>query len=154
MTFNKIFTKFLAEKTDIFVNTSILLLRCMIGIILFSVGAGKLFGWFQGFGLEQTIKLYEQVGISVPLIYLSVYTEFIGGSLLSIGLFTRPVLVAVFINMLVATILSWPAGFFVTNGAVLPFTFLVCTVVLMISGPMHYSIDYIIVSKINKQNYL
>ena len=144
MTFNKIFTKFLAERTDIFVNTSILLLRCMIGIILFSVGAGKLFGWFQGFGLEQTIKLYEQAGISVPLTYLSVYTEFIGGLLLSLGLFTRPVLVAVFINMLVATILSWPAGFFVTNGAVLPFTFLVCTIVLFISGPMNYSIDHLL----------
>jgi putative oxidoreductase len=142
-------TKILLGRNNYTLNLSLLLLRCTIGIIIFSVGAGKLLGWFEGFGLAQTIKFYGQAGISVPLSYLSIYTEFVGGLLLTIGLFTRPVLVAVFINMLVATILIWPIGFFVANGAVLPFIFLICTIVLMLAGPMDYSIDYILFKKIS-----
>jgi putative oxidoreductase len=143
----KFIIKILTGRSDIAINSSILLLRCTVGVILFSLGAGKLLGWFEGFGLAQTIKFYGQAGISVQFAYLSIYTEFIGGLLLTIGLLTRPLLVAVFINMLVATILTWPTGFFVTNGAVLPFTFLICAIVLMIAGPMDYSIDYVLFRK-------
>lgn len=96
---NEIIKLFTENNTSI-LNICLLLLRCTIGIILFVVGAGKVLGWFGGFGMEQTIKFFAQIGISVPLTYLSSYTEFIGGLLLTVGLFTRPAAFAVTINML------------------------------------------------------
>ncbi len=134
-------TKLLAGSNNTLLSISLLLLRGTIGIILFVVGSGKVLGWFGGFGMEQTIKMFSQIRISAPLIYLSSYTEFIGGMLITIGLFTRPVAAAVVINMSVATIVTLPNGFLGTNGAVLPFTFLACTIVILISGPMNYSLD-------------
>lgn len=139
---NKITTpKLLSGSNNTLLSISLLLLRGTIGIILFVVGAGKVLGWFGGFGMEQTIKIFSQIGISAPLIYLSSYTEFIGGLLIIIGLFTRPVAVAVVVNMSVATIVTLPNGFLGTNGAALPFTFLACTIAILISGPMNYSLD-------------
>lgn len=138
---NKILIKILTSNDINLLSVSLLLLRCTIGIILFVVGAGKVLGWFGGFGMEQTIKMFSQTGISAPFIYLSCYTEFIGGLLLIIGFFTRPVAIAVMINMIVATIITLPGGFLVPNGAVLPFTFLVCSIAILLAGPLNYSLD-------------
>ncbi len=123
------------------------MLRCTIGIILFVVGSGKVLGWFGGFGMETTIKFFAQVGISVPLTYLSSYTEFIGGLLLAVGLFTRPAAFAVMINMLVATIVTLPNGFIATNGASYPFIFFIISIVILFAGPMAYSVDNILLKQ-------
>lgn len=54
---------------------------------------------------------------AVPLVLLAGLTEFVGGILLAIGLFTRPVAVAVFILMMVAVFkVHLGAGFFITKG--------------------------------------
>lgn len=141
---NMIIKNFLTGRNKLLLSTSLLLLRCAIGIILFIVGSGKLFGWFGGIGMEQTIKGFAQAGISLPLTYLSTYTEFIGGILLSIGLFTRPVAIAISINMAVATVITLPGGFLGPTGAVLPFIFLVGTIVILLSGPLTFSVDRIL----------
>ena len=125
-------------------NMCILLLRCTIGIILFISGAGKLFGWFGGFGMHTTIKYFSQSGFSVPLIYISCITECFGGLFLTFGLFTRLVSVAVIINMIVATITMLPHGFLGPNGASYPFIFFVIAIVILLSGPMDYSLDTLI----------
>lgn len=148
---NKTTIKILTVNNYALLSTSVLLLRCTIGIILFVAGAGKVFGWFGGFGMEQTIKFFSQIGISVPLTYLSSYTEFLGGLLLAFGLFTRPVAFAVVINMLVATIVTLPNGFIAKNGASYPFIFLVISVVILLTGPMAYSVDALII-KTKKQD--
>jgi putative oxidoreductase len=64
----------------------------------------------------------------------------IGGALLVLGLLTRPAAFAVMINMLVATITSWPNGFIV-GGAAFPFSFLVSAIIILLAGPMAYSVD-------------
>ncbi|MCL5021534.1 MAG: hypothetical protein M1339_07755 [Bacteroidetes bacterium] len=48
----------------------LLLLRCTVGIILFMVGAGKVFGWFGGMGMLATILAFAKEGLAPPLIYL------------------------------------------------------------------------------------
>ncbi len=143
---NGIINKILTGENKTLQSSSLLLLRCTIGIILFIVGAGKVFGWFGGFGMEQTIKFFSQIGISVPLTYLSSYTEFLGGLLLAFGLFTRPVAFAVVINMTVATIITLPGGFLGPNGAVLPFIFLVISIAILLTGPYDYSVDALIIN--------
>ena len=80
--------------------------------------------------------------IPAPLAYISTFTELIGGSLLVIGLFTRPAAFAVAINMLVATIVTLPMGFIGANGgAAWPGTLMIIAVAVLLTGPMRYSMD-------------
>jgi putative oxidoreductase len=61
------------------------LLRVVIGILFFQVGALKAFGWFGGMpGAPGPAPLMTQVGIGG-------WMEVIGGILIILGLFTRPV---------------------------------------------------------------
>jgi len=121
-------------------NISLLLLRLTVGIILFLAGAGKVFGWFGGQGIEATIDLFvKEMGISPFLAYLSCYTEFIGGFLLIVGLLTRPAAFAIMINMLVAVLVTLPNGFLV--GASYPFSMMMSSIIILLAGPMAYSLD-------------
>src|SRR5262245_56308697 len=92
-------------------SIAILIVRITVGVILFGAGAGKVLKWFGGFGMEMTVKYMGEAGISPFLAYVSSYTEFIGGALLIIGLLTRPAAFAIFINMLVAFLVTLPKGF-------------------------------------------
>jgi putative oxidoreductase len=132
--------KLLTQTNNTLLNLSILLLRCMTGVILFAAGAGKALSWFGGFGMKMTIQYYGMSGISKPLAYLSAYTEFIGGFLLIIGLLTRPAAFAIMINMIVATVLTMPKGF-LAGGAAYPFSLTVNAIIILLTGPMAYSID-------------
>src|SRR5574339_440466 len=121
-------------------NTSLLLLRLAVGIILFVAGAGKVVGWFGGQGIEATIDIFgSKMGIHPILAYLSCYTEFIGGFLLIVGLLTRPAAFAITINMFVAGIVTLPNGFM--TGASYPFSMMVSSLVILLAGPMSYSLD-------------
>ena len=132
--------KMLTQTSDTLLNAGILLLRCTVGIILFGAGAGKVFGWFGGFGMQMTLHYFSQMGFSAPLAYLSTYTELVGGFLLILGLLTRPAAFAITINMLVATSVLLPKGFFVGLAAY-PFSLMISSVILLLTGPMAYSID-------------
>lgn len=138
---NNLFIKTMYGTNPVLFSLSMLLLRCTIGILLFIAGSGKLLGWFGGYGIVATIQGFGKMGFSVPLTYLSTYTEFIGGFLLIAGLFTRPAAFAVMINMLVATLVTLPRGFMGPTGAQTPFIFLIIDIVILLSGPMAYSID-------------
>jgi putative oxidoreductase len=57
------------------------LARIVVGLLFFSHGAQKLFGWF---GAEGSADLFSRMGIAGVL-------EFFGGAMIMLGLFTRPV---------------------------------------------------------------
>ena len=40
-------------------SLAILLLRMMAGLILFVAGAGKVLGWFGGFGINTTLEMFK-----------------------------------------------------------------------------------------------
>ncbi|WP_420854526.1 DoxX family membrane protein [Solitalea lacus] len=63
----------------------------------------------------------------------SIYTELIGGLQLMVGLIIHPVAIAVFINMLVATITMMPKGFIV-GGAFYPFSLIISSLIILLSG--------------------
>jgi putative oxidoreductase len=143
MTKNKFITNLLTGTNTNLLSIGVLLLRITLGVILFIVGAGKVMGWFGGHGMETTIFFFvTKQGFSVPLAYMSAYTEFIGGFLLIIGLFTRPVAFAVMINMIVASIVSLPRGFIA--GAAYPFSLMISAVIILLIGPMIFSLDSLI----------
>ncbi len=124
-------------------NVCLLLLRCTVGVILFMVGSGKVLGWFGGMGMELTLQAFAKGGFSAPLVYLSSYTEFLGGALLVIGFLTRPVAVAVTINMFVATLTMLPHGF-IMGFADFPFSILISSIIILLAGPMDFSIDQLL----------
>jgi putative oxidoreductase len=49
-------------KEVIAVDTGLLLLRVLIGLLLAAHGAQKLFGWFSGHGLRGTADFLESLG--------------------------------------------------------------------------------------------
>jgi len=138
--------KLLTETNTGLLNICLLLLRWTVGIILFLAGAGKVFGWFGGMGIEATIDIFvSKMGIHPILAYLSCYTEFIGGFLLIVGLLTRPAAFAIMINMLVATLVTLPNGFLA--GASYPFSMMVSSIIILLAGPMAYSLDAWLLSR-------
>ena len=146
---NKIFT----QTNENLQSIAILLLRFTIGFILFVAGAEKVIGWFSGKGLEATVDAFvSKMGIPPFLAYLSCYTEFLGGILLFLGLITRPVAVAVFINMLVATLHLSHHGFFAGRAAY-PFSLMMIALTVLLTGPMRYSLDYLIFNKKKKRSH-
>ena len=120
---------------------AILLLRVSAGLILFIAGAGKVMGWFGDFGINATIEIFKtNIHLSAFWTYVSSYAEFIGGFLIMIGLLTRFAAVALVINMLVATLFVGFKNFFL-GGAAYPCLLMVLFLVIVLTGPMAYSID-------------
>ncbi len=87
-----------------------------------------------------TLKGYAQQGFTVPLTYMSCYTEFLGGALIIIGFLTRPAAFAVMINMCVAASVMMPRGF-IMGMAAYPFSLMISAILILLAGPMDYSID-------------
>jgi putative oxidoreductase len=142
--------KILTETNTRLIGLAILLLRCAVGVIFFMGGSGKMLGWFGGIGPEITINFYGGMGFSKFVAYLSSYTELIGGFLLIVGLLTRLAAFALVINMVVAFIVTLPHGFLTPMGASSPFSFMICVLVLLLTGPMQFSVDWLIFQRVNQ----
>jgi len=139
--------KILTGTNEKIASLAILLLRLAVGIVFFAGGAAKMLGWFADFGPEKTVGFYQMMGFSKFWAYLSSYTELFGGLLLIFGLLTRLAAFALLINMVVAFIISLPAGFIAQNGASTPFEFMICVLAILVSGPMRFSIDWLVFRK-------
>ncbi len=95
------------------------LIRFFTGLILMPHGAGKLFGWFGGRGIEGTAAGFAKMGLepALPLATLVGMTEFFGGLFLAIGLLTRPAALGMIAIMAVAVFqVHLKNGFFWFNG--------------------------------------
>lgn len=66
------------------VQISYFLLRVVSGLLFLQAGGLKLWGWFGGMPPEFPFKLFSEIGLAGVL-------EFFGGSMILLGLFTRPV---------------------------------------------------------------
>ena len=142
----------LIETNQRALNIAILFLRLMTGLILFVAGAGKVLGWFDGFGMTSTVEIFRtNMHLSAFWAYLSSYTEFIGGCLIMIGLLTRFASIALLTNMLVATLLFGFKNFFM-GGAAYPCLLFVIFLVITLTGPMAYSIDALLSNKKEKES--
>ena len=128
-------------------SIAILLIRIMAGLILFVGGAGKVMGWFGGFGMATTLEIFKNnMHLSAFWIYISCFTEWICGLLIIAGLFTRVAATALFINMLVATLFVGFKNFFL-GGAAYPCLLMVIFLALIFSGAMDYSIDTLLAKR-------
>jgi putative oxidoreductase len=121
-------------RTDAVTRATLTLLRIVAGFILFCPGAFKLFGWFApmpaGFVLT-------------PLLRTAGWIEVIGGPLLMLGLFTRPVAFLCSGEMAVAYFKGhFPRGFLPIQNHGEP-AVLLCFVFLFLSaaGAGPFSVD-------------
>ena len=129
------------EKLDPFVLP---ILRVGMGLILIPHGAQKLFGWFGGMGFERFVQLFSNLGYKPGALWVTLValTEFVGGILLVLGLFTRAAALALVIFMIVAVHFTSGKGFFWTAGG-LEYSLLILLVglVFLIRGGGDYSLD-------------
>ena len=120
------------------------ILRAGLGIILIAHGCQKLFGMFGGMGLNANAALFERLGYSPGMFWGTLVgcTETIGGTLLVIGLFTRPASLAVVIFMIFSIHFTSAKGFFWSAGG-MEYSILILLVALafLIRGGGEYSVD-------------
>jgi putative oxidoreductase len=79
------------------------IIRLILGVVFFAHGAQKVLGWFGGPGLKATISMMRQhLGLPVPLAFLAVSAEFLGGLGLIVGLLSRVAAVGIAVIMFAA----------------------------------------------------
>ncbi len=113
------------------------LLRMVAGFILFCPGAMKILGWFGGMPSGVTMT---------PLLHAAGMIEVVGGTLLLLGLFTRPVAFIVSGEMAFAYFIGhFPHGFWPILNHGEP-AVLLCFIFLFLSaaGPGPFSLDHLI----------
>jgi putative oxidoreductase len=99
-------------KTD--ESTALLIMRVVLGIVLFAHGAQKLFGWFGGQGFDGTMNVFTQkMGLPWLVACLVIIAESFGSLALIAGFLTRFTAASFMFIMLgaIATV-HWPNGFF------------------------------------------
>jgi putative oxidoreductase len=87
-------------------DTGLLVLRVVVGLLLVGHGAQKLFGWFGGGGLDSTAWFFRSVGYWPPRVMAGCAgsAELVGGAALAVGLGTPVAAAAVIGTMLNAMV--------------------------------------------------
>jgi putative oxidoreductase len=128
------------------------LLRVTVGLALVPHGLRNTFGFFPNTGVRahnitELAKQLDETGyrpgkLWAPAISL---TQLVGGPLLALGLFTRPVAAVVLVFLLVSNVERWRVGRYFWNQLGLEYTLMwtIATLYILISGPGPYSVDRI-----------
>lgn len=127
----------------------LLLIRGIVGYVMVYHGAQKLFGWFDGPGMETFISHLPDLGIpNVPpkyLAYAAAGSEFGGGILLMIGFLTRLAAIPVAFTMGVAAFKVHGHAFALSAkpvpGMEFALTLMVVAIGLIFTGPGRFAID-------------
>jgi putative oxidoreductase len=88
-------------------DLALLVLRLVVGLLFVGHGAQKLFGVFGGGGLEGTAGMFDSIGLRPGWLHARAAgtAEFLGGTLLALGLFT-PFAAAALIAVMTAAIIT------------------------------------------------
>jgi putative oxidoreductase len=140
------------------IDLGILLVRVFFGAAIAAHGAQKLFGWFGGYGIKGTGGFFETIGFRPGTTFaaLAGLSEFGGGVLLILGLFTPLGAAAVVSVMIVALVsLHLKSGFFATNNGIeMPFLYAAAAVGLAFTGGGASSLDAIFPVKFLNEPYV
>jgi len=148
MTRTKLIFSFMAPVYAALDNIALAVVRVAAGLFLMPHGAQKLFGWFDGPGLEGTGAYMQSVlpiadGYEAAL--AAGLVEFFGGLALALGLFTRVAAGAVMVLLLVALSTHVSSGFFVFNGGFeYALLWLIVVAMFWVKGGGRYALDALI----------
>jgi putative oxidoreductase len=120
------------------------LLRVGLGLILIPHGCQKIFGMFGGMGLNANAALFQRLGYSPGMFWGTLVgcTELIAGTLLVLGLFTRPAALSIVIFMIFSIHFTSAKGFFWANGGMeYSILILLVALVFVVRGGGEYSLD-------------
>jgi putative oxidoreductase len=118
------------------VDVSLLAVRIIVGLIFMVHGSQKLFGAFEGPGLEGIVKMMGPVG------YLVTIGEFFGGFGLIVGFLTRFSAASLIVIMLGAiAMVHGPKGFFLDKGGFeYNLSLIGLLLPILIAGPGRYAV--------------
>ncbi len=127
----------------------LLLIRCIVGFVMFYHGSQKLFGWFDGGGMDGFIGAVGQMGLlpenwgikPVWLAYAAAASEFGGGILLMLGFATRFAAVFVAATMAVAAFKVHAPAFALPKGMEYALTLMIVSMGLVFTGPGAFAVD-------------
>jgi len=125
-------------------NLAALILRVALGGLMAGHGAQKLFGSFDGPGMESTTGFMEMLGLKPgkPWAVMAGASEFGGGVLPLLGFLNPLGPVGVIGSMAMATTKAhWGKPIWVAEGAELPVTNIAAATALIVGGPGKYSLD-------------
>ncbi|MFQ5579915.1 MAG: DoxX family protein [Nitrospiria bacterium] len=138
---------------------SSLILRVVVGLVIFPHGAQKLLGWFGGHGFLGTMGFFtDQMHLPVIVAFLVIIGESIGALAMIAGFFTRFVAASFIVIMSGAILLvHWPYGFFINwfgqqagEGFEFHLLFIGIGLALMMTGGGRWSADRIIAAKLKE----
>ena len=123
----------------------LLILRLVAGLTIAAHGAQKLFGWFEGPGINKMAKGLQSQGFKPALFWVSlvILGEFGGGLSVALGFLTPLGAAGMFGAMFMAIFKShWKNGFFNSKrGLEFPLSLLTIAVAIGIIAPGSYSLD-------------
>jgi putative oxidoreductase len=129
------------------------LLRIAVGLALVPHGLRNTFGFFPNTGVralnlkDLAVQLdasgYRPGNLWAPAISI---TQLVGGPLLALGLFTRPVAAIVLVFLLVANVERWRVGKYFWNQLGLEYTLMwtIAMFYVLVHGGGLYSLDHLI----------
>ena len=121
------------------------IIRLALGPIMFAHGAQKIFGAWGGKGFSAWLASPAPFDLQPAWAWMAAaaFSEFLGGALIMLGLFTRVGALFVAIVMAVAIFgVHWPRGFFINSGGFeFPLALLAMAVSLLFTGGGMASID-------------
>jgi len=126
---------------------ALFLLRVIVGLLVAGHGAQKLFGWFGGPGLVGFAGWVGSMGFRPARFWavMGSLTEFGGGMLLALGLFSPLGSLGIAASMLMAIAKAhWPKIWVFENGMELPLTNVAVATAVGIAGPGVYSLDALV----------
>ena len=125
-------------------DTGLLILRVVLGLLLIGHGSQKLFGAFGGHGLDGTGGFFHSIGFRPgrPMALVAGLSEAGAGLLLALGLLTPLAVAGIVGTLFVAGSVHAKGGLWGQNGGYeLPLVYSVAAVALAFTGPGGYSLD-------------
>ncbi len=125
-------------------DLALLILRLTVGLLVAGHGAQKFFGWFGGPGFSGIKGWLGSLGFRPSHLWalLSGGSEFFGGVLFALGLFSPLGSLGIGASMLMAiTRVHWPKVWATNGGFELPLTYLVVAIAVGLTGPGAIAVD-------------
>ncbi|MCC6422707.1 MAG: DoxX family protein [Phycisphaerales bacterium] len=136
-----------AERT--LLDLGLLLIRLVLAAVFIFHGGQKLFGFFDGLGLQGTVKFMENIQVPMPMASAVVVgiVEFFGGIALALGLLTRLFAFMIAFDMTVAILKVHHGSFGLPSGMEFVLMLGVTSLGLALIGPGRLSLDHAIFRK-------